>query len=122
MLLLDTQAAIWWLTDDPKLSEAASQAISASEETLAISAASVWEIEIKRASGKYTGLSLLEAAGKAGFAVLEITGSHGVAAAQLPLHHNDPFDRMIIAQAQVEGLTVVSSDSRFPAYLPNTIW
>lgn len=82
-----------------------------------MSPVSPWEIEIKRASGK------LEAPGdlprqleRAGFVPLPITIAHGIAAGALPLHHRDPFDRMLVAQAQLEGLTIVTSDPRIAQY------
>ena len=82
-----------------------------------VSVASLWEIEIKRASEKlHLAGDLLGEIEHAGFDILAIGPAHAVAAARLPLHHTDPFDRMLIAQAQLEGLTIVTRDPRFEPY------
>jgi PIN domain nuclease of toxin-antitoxin system len=82
-----------------------------------VSAVSPWEIEIKRATGKLKAPhDLPKRLRELGFAPLSITVEHGVAAGMLPLHHRDPFDRMLIAQAQLEGLTIVTRDPRFDPY------
>lgn len=87
-----------------------------------MSTASLWEIEIKVASGKLDiEVELLDEVIKAGFPMLAILAEHAVAAARLPLHHRDPFDRMLIAQAQVEGLTIVTRDPRFEPYAVATM-
>jgi PIN domain nuclease of toxin-antitoxin system len=84
---------------------------------VAISAASIWELEMKVASGKLKiEAELLDEVIRVGYSLLAITAQHGVAAARLPLHHRDPFDRMLIAQAQIEGLTIVTRDPRFAPY------
>ncbi len=82
-----------------------------------MSAASIWELEIKRAAGRLRfTVDLVEESERAGFAAMPILPEHGVAAARLPLHHRDPFDRVLIAQAQLEGLTIVTRDPRFAPY------
>lgn len=82
-----------------------------------MSAASVWELEIKVASRRLrVDAELLPEVVQVGYTLLEVTAEHGVAAARLPLHHRDPFDRMLIAQAQVEDLTLVSRDPLFGPY------
>jgi PIN domain nuclease of toxin-antitoxin system len=84
---------------------------------VAVSAASIWEIEIKLASGKLRiDVELLDEVIRLGYSVLTILAQHCVAAARLPIHHRDPFDRLLIAQAQLEGLTIVTRDPRFAPY------
>jgi PIN domain nuclease of toxin-antitoxin system len=92
------------------------------EQYVAVSAVSPWEIEIKRATGKLDAPGDLPARLRdLGFVPLAITVEHGVAAGTLPLHHRDPFDRMLIAQAQLEGLTIVTRDRRFEPYEIQTL-
>jgi PIN domain nuclease of toxin-antitoxin system len=88
-----------------------------------VSAASVWEIAIKRASGKLKAPDdLLEQVAVARFAALGITFEHATLAGELPPHHGDPFDRMLIAQAQIENLTLVTGDARIAAYDVPVLW
>ena len=117
-LLLDTHAFLWWLTDDPKLKEEARSAMTDSAAMVYVSAASVWEIAIKAKLGKLD-LGETDPVGEIGandFWELPIEARHAQAAGHLPRHHEDPFDRMLIAQAQVEKLVIVSHDSKFAAY------
>lgn len=87
-----------------------------------VSAASVWELELKIAQGKLeSDAELLEEVRRVGYRVLAIAGEHAVVAARLPLHHRDPFDRMLVAQAQLEGLTIVTRDPRFEPYSVATL-
>jgi len=82
-----------------------------------VSAVSPWEIEIKRAVGRLDAPDdVIDEIGRAGFSPLPITFEHGVAAGRLPLHHGDPFDRLLVAQAQLEGLTIVTRDPAFERY------
>lgn len=114
-LLLDTHVLLWAVLNDPRLTGAQAQAISDGE--LYLSAASVWEIGIKRAIGKLDVPDvLLDIAVDAGCRPLPISWTHAEEAAGLPLHHTDPFDRMLIAQARCEGLHLASSDSKLSAY------
>jgi PIN domain nuclease of toxin-antitoxin system len=115
-LLLDTHTLIWWAHDRPVAAEAAA-AIRAPENTVFISAASIWEAAIKVQIGKLE-LEVDLAAGSAehGFEPLAITLTHAAAAGRLPSHHGDPFDRMLVAQAQLEGLTLVTRDPVFDRY------
>ncbi|MEP3333625.1 type II toxin-antitoxin system VapC family toxin [Sedimentitalea sp.] len=114
-LLLDTHVLLWAVLNDPRLTGAQAQAISDGE--LYLSAASVWEIGIKRAIGKLdVPDALLNIAVDAGCRPLPISWTHAEEAAGLPLHHTDPFDRMLIAQARCEGLHLASSDSKLSAY------
>ncbi|MBF6618796.1 MAG: type II toxin-antitoxin system VapC family toxin [Patulibacter sp.] len=121
-LLLDTQAIVWWLEDDPRLSARAAEAIARAGTDAVVSAASVWELAIKRAAGKYPGDDLLGPAEAAGFTILTITGAHGKLAGELPLHHRDPFDRVIVAQAIIEDRVLVTSDAVLARYGVPVIW
>jgi PIN domain nuclease of toxin-antitoxin system len=115
-LLLDTNILLWWFADSPRLRDEARELISASP-VVYVSAATTWEIEIKRALGKLRAPVDLEGALSAShFVPLAITVAHSIAAAKLPRHHDDPFDRMLIAQAKVETLSLVTSDQRLTDY------
>ena len=115
-LLLDTHALLWWLADEG-LSSQTRDAIADPANLMAVSAASAWEIAIKKALGKLTAPDDLEQQVHAGgFVPLPINIAHGIAAGQLARHHDDPFDRMLIAQAIAEGLTIVTRDKRFEDY------
>jgi PIN domain nuclease of toxin-antitoxin system len=117
ILLLDAHALLWWLTDDPDLADGARSAIADPANDVLVSAATVWEIEIKRALGKLeapTGLvAVLE---PAGFGSLPITTGDAESAGSLPPHHRDPFDRMLVAQAKRLDAVVVSRDQSFAPY------
>jgi PIN domain nuclease of toxin-antitoxin system len=115
-LLLDTHALLWWLADE-SLTTQARDAIADPANLVKVSAASAWEISIKKALGKLAAPDDLEQQLQTGgFTPLPISIAHGVAAGQLPRHHEDPFDRMLIAQAFAEGLTIVTRDKRFEDY------
>jgi PIN domain nuclease of toxin-antitoxin system len=115
-LLLDTNALLWWLADEG-LADQARDAIADPENLVVVSAVSAWEISIKKALGKLAAPDDLEHHVQAGgFTPLPITIAHAVAAGQLVRHHDDPFDRMLIAQALAEGLTIVTRDKRFSDY------
>ena len=102
---------------DRRLAVEARQAIQDPYNDVAVSAASIWELELKIAAGKLeSDVELLEEVQRIGYRILPITADHAVAAARLPLHHRDPFDRMLIAQAQLEGLTLVTRDPRLTPY------
>jgi PIN domain nuclease of toxin-antitoxin system len=117
-LLLDSHAFLWWLAEDAKLSAGARQAVADPASTVHVSAATVWELSIKASLGKLDldGADLLEEIEENDFVELPMTARHALAAATLPRHHDDPFDRMLIAQALLEGLTLVTRDSAFRAY------
>lgn len=116
-LLLDTHVLLWWLADHPALGEKARGLISDPRNDVYVSAASTWEISIKKALGKLNApLGMASIIQDEGFSSLAISLFHGEQAALLPEHHKDPFDRMLIAQAQAEGLEVVTSDEKFSAY------
>ena len=115
-LLLDTQALIWWDADDTRLGERARAGIQNADDVY-VSAASAWEIGIKQALGRLeTTRRLAEAVAEAGFSPLPVTFEHASAVGSLAPHHSDPFDRLLIAAAQIEGLTIVTSDQRFARY------
>ena len=116
-VLLDTHIVLWWLADDPSLPAQASTVIADAETEVVVSAATVWEIEIKRAAGRLEAPDDIVGALKANdFETLSITPAHAVAAGRLPAHHSDPFDRMLIAQAQIEDFTLVTVDGRLSDY------
>jgi PIN domain nuclease of toxin-antitoxin system len=113
-LLLDTHAFIWWAARDPRLVERARVVIADADNRVVVSAVSVWEISVKRASGKLAFRhDILEVLARTGFDSLDITPSHADLAGSLPLHHTDPFDRLLVAQAQIEGLVLVTQDRQF---------
>lgn len=116
-LLLDTHAFVWWASRDPKLTENARAAIADSENRVVVSAVSVWEISIKRAAGKLAFRhDILRALAQTGFDTLDIDPHHADLAGSLPLHHADPFDRLLVAQARIEGLVIVTQDRYLRAY------
>jgi len=115
-LLLDTHALLWWLGGTP-LEVAATDAIASPRNRVHVSAASAWEISIKRALGKLRAPDeLVEACQVAGFEPLSIRFEHAERAGALPPHHRDPFDRMLVAQAQVDDLVIVSRDRSLVPY------
>lgn len=115
-LLLDTHALLWWLAGEP-LGDEASRRIADPATPVAVSAASIWEAAIKVQLGKLDAPeSLAEVAMEEGFEPLDITFDHAELAGRLPQHHRDPFDRMLVAQARVERLTIVSRDRVFATY------
>jgi PIN domain nuclease of toxin-antitoxin system len=122
-LLLDTHALLWWLDDPQLLTPTARQAIAEPGNDVLVSAAVCWEIAIKRALGKLTAPADLRGAMQnCGFMELDITPAHALATETLTLHHRDPFDRMLVAQALMEEATLVSRDPAITAYgLPTII-
>lgn len=116
-LLLDTHIVLWWLDDPTLLAEAARNAISDPDNDVFVSAVVAWEIAIKRGLGKLTAPPDFESAIEAcGFIPMVITVEHALGVESLPLHHRDPFDRMLIAQSQLEDCTIVTRDSEFARY------
>jgi PIN domain nuclease of toxin-antitoxin system len=121
-LLLDTHVFLWWRERSPRLEEEALRAIAGADVVL-VSAASAWEIAIKSALGKLRLPGPLEpAVEESGFSRLPIEFRHAAAVEALPPHHGDPFDRMLIAQALVEGLTLVTHDRHFDPYRVPVLW
>lgn len=122
-LLLDTHTFLWWLSDDSQLGADAKSIIADNQNVVFISAATGWEIAIKKALGKLEVPDNLDAlVEKEGFEHLPITFYHGEQAGALPNHHKDPFDRMLIAQAQAEGLVIVTADKTIPQYGVRTVF
>ena len=116
-LLLDTHTLLWWLEDSPKLDEAAYQAIADPRNEVFVSAASLWEIAIKQMLGKLRAPDHLGATvTREGFVEIPVSFFHAEQAGKLPLLHKDPFDRMLVAQAQAEGLSIITRDANIPRY------
>lgn len=116
-ILIDTPALLWWLGEDPQLREEARNAISSPANVCWVSAATAWEMSIKKAAGKLESPDdLVETLSASGIRPLPITIEHAIAAGELPRQHGDPFDRLLIAQAMAEGLTIVTRDERFRDY------
>jgi PIN domain nuclease of toxin-antitoxin system len=116
-LLLDTHALLWFAGSPDTLDPGARQAIVAADE-VNVSAASLWEVSTKLAIGKL-GADVEDIPGELdewGFGTMPVTAAHAWAAGSLPLHHRDPFDRMLVAQAQVEGMTIVTRDPQIVRY------
>ena len=116
-LLLDTHVLLWWLSDHPNLSQRAKTVITNGQNLVFVSAAVIWKIQIKHVLGKIKIPSnfrkVLE---QQEFELLDITVEHAYAVADLPLHHRDPFDRMLVAQAKLEGMTIVTRDNHIKKY------
>ncbi|MBP6825982.1 MAG: type II toxin-antitoxin system VapC family toxin [Saprospiraceae bacterium] len=125
-LLLDSHAMIWYLQGDPTLSSTARQAIVDTRNHKFISAASIWEVAIKVSIGKiqlkfpFADFHQLLAINQ--FDWLPISFEHAARVSRLPFHHRDPFDRIIIAQALEERMTIVGLDPEFPAYGVPVLW
>lgn len=120
-LLLDTHIALWAVADNPRLSAAAKAMIADPENGVVVSVASIWEIAIKHGvkGASRIPVSAGEAHEKfslAGYELLPIVAAHALALEKLPWHHRDPFDRVMVAQAQVEGMTLLTSDATVAKY------
>ena len=127
-ILLDTCTFLWWLVEPASLSPLAHASIESGDNELYVSVVTPWEIAIKRKVGRFDGLPadiderMLEAAGAESIEILPILWPHAVRAGELPLHHRDPFDRMLAAQAQVEKLTLLTPDPLFTPYDVKAMW
>ncbi len=116
-LLLDTHAFLWWLADSPKLGQKAQAAIGNADTFVFVSAATAWEIAVKRSSGKLDAPGdIRDLIARNGFGELAIEVEHAVLSAELPKHHNDPFDRILIAQAQLGDMRLVADDPQIAKY------
>jgi PIN domain nuclease of toxin-antitoxin system len=125
--LLDTHALLWWLSDDPALTRTARKIVAETNNTLIVSAASAWEIATKVRLGKLpTGADLAsDFSGqieREGFQLLAISAEHGIRAGLLPGPHKDPFDRMLIAQAQAENIPIITKEAVFESYGLRRLW
>ncbi len=121
-LLLDTHAFLWCLSDTGRLRAASRSAIEDPRNEILVSAITAWEITVKQLKGKMEAPDNLAAlVDEKGFAHLPLTFHHAELAARLPRHHKDPFDRFLIAQAQAEGLAVITRDTHFPLYGVRTV-
>jgi PIN domain nuclease of toxin-antitoxin system len=126
-LLLDTHAFLWWLAGDKRMTSRARAAIADEANDIYVSAASAWEVATKVQLGKLQGAEFIaqefgEHLARQGFTGLDITVEHGQRAGNLPGPHRDPFDRMLIAQAQAANLTVVSNEAVFDQYGVVRLW
>ena len=126
-VLLDTQAFLWWISGADRLTARARAVIADRDTEVLVSVASAWEIAIKSATGR------LELEGPAetyvperirdhGFAVLSVELDHALRAGSLPRHHGDPFDRLLVAQGQVEDVPIITADPLLNLYDVETIW
>jgi PIN domain nuclease of toxin-antitoxin system len=126
-LLLDTHAFLWWIGDDARLSGPAREAIADPGNDVSFSVASAWELAIKTAVGRFEaegelGPFLEEQVQRNAFRVLPVKLEHAVSVSSLPAHHRDPFDRLLVAQAAVESMTLVSRDPQLRKYDVPTLW
>ena len=126
-LLLDTHASIWWLEGNEALSARARGAISDEANSVAVSAASAMEVATNYRMGKLPGAALLAQdfemiVAEQGFAELAISVHHARLAGEMNISHKDPFDRFLIAQAQAEGMVLVSNETLFDAFAVNRLW
>ncbi|MGI8657808.1 MAG: type II toxin-antitoxin system VapC family toxin [Candidatus Limnocylindria bacterium] len=126
-LLLDTHVWIWWLTAPDRLTSEASSALSDADSRLCLSPASTWELMVKSAAGRVTVSGSVEALveeaiSASGVQPLPIEHAHALQLRRLPAHHRDPFDRMLIAQAQADQMILVTADRQLSAYDVETLW
>jgi PIN domain nuclease of toxin-antitoxin system len=125
-LLLDTHAFLWFAAGDGRLSRSARRAIEAGDAELWLSAASVWEMAIKARLGHLTLPAqvgdYVEQKTRAGLRLLPVRAGHAAGVEGLPFHHRDPFDRLLVVQARLEGMPLVTGDPVFGRYGVRTIW
>lgn len=125
-VLIDTHAVIWWFEGAAGLSKRASSIIASPDNLILVSAAVGWELAIKLNLGKFNTPALVQelhcTVEREGFAELPIGLEHAVRAGLLPLHHRDPFDRLLVAQAQALGAPILSADRLLDAYDVRRIW
>lgn len=116
-LLLDTHIVLWWLADSSNLTVQTRELISNPENIIFVSTASIWEIRIKQALGKIDiDNDFADVLRKESFEIIPIVENHAHGICELPLHHRDPFDRILISQARIEKLTIVTHDKLFYNY------
>jgi PIN domain nuclease of toxin-antitoxin system len=125
--LLDSHTLLWFLLDDPQLSSAARDAIADAENQILVSPASLWEIAIKISLGKYRlpqdyGEFMAQQLARNDFDLIPIELRHTAALIEMPFHHRDPFDRLLVAQAKMENITLISRDAALEAYDVQRLW
>lgn len=122
-LLLDTNALLWWRTEAPRLPTRVSDQICDPNNAIVVSIASFWEIAIKRALGKLRFLEDFEQVmAEEDFDLLNVTYTHLRVLGDLPQHHRDPFDRLLISQSVAERIPIVTDDRAFAAYVAEVVW
>jgi len=127
-LLLDTCTLLWWISEPSRVTDAAQSCVKSAENAVFVSVVSAWEVSIKERMKRFAdyptgaGATVLATLESYRFEVMPIFWPHAVRAGELPLHHRDPFDRMLVAQAQLEGLKLVSPDPLFGPYDVERIW
>ena len=125
-LLLDTHALLWFAAGDSRLARRARRAIEDDANAVLLSAASVWEMAIKISLGRLTlpttATEFMRSKLQSGLEMLPVDWSHAAAVETMPFHHRDPFDRLLIAQAQLEDLTIVTGDPAFRKYNVRIVW
>ncbi len=125
--LLDTHTLLWWILEDPALSQTARETIAETSNTILVSAASAWELAIKFRLGKLPRAgdlvsNFLSEVEREGFQLLPISAEHGIRAGLLAGPHKDPFDRMLIAQSQAENMPIISNEIVFENYGIRRLW
>ena len=126
-LLLDTHCFLWWFVDDPRLGDRARELVGGGDNDVFVSAASSWEIAIKASLGKLTLPEPPDVYVPSRLAAQEMRGLpiehiHALRVASLPAHHQDPFDRLIVAQAQIEKMPILTADPKIAAYEVDAVW
>jgi len=125
--LLDTHAFLWWIADDARLSRTARDVIASPDNEIIFSAASAWEIAIKARSGRLTlqvdaDAFISDQLASNAFEVLPVMLRHALRVYSLPDHHRDPFDRLLVAQAQIENVPMLTADTELARYAIHTVW
>jgi PIN domain nuclease of toxin-antitoxin system len=122
-LLLDTHTALWWLDDDERIGREAERLLLDTSNEVLLSAVVIWEVTVKRALGKLEApVDIADRFLDGGATALPITLQHAAAVGELPDHHRDPFDRLLVAQARVDGATVLTGDAQIARYSVPTAW
>jgi len=124
--LIDTQILTWMIIDTPKIPDKINKIIKDSKNEIFVSSISIWEIAIKTSIGKLTFpfelRKIREVIKNMNISILDISTEHLINVAELPFHHKDPFDRLIISQGMIEKLPIISSDNHFTKYKIKIIW
>ena len=122
ILILDAHVLLWWWADDRRLGQPARRSIADPGNSVLVSAGTVWEIAVKRAAGRLSApANILETLQREQFDVVPLTGDDAVSAAELPMHHRDPFDRLLVAQALRLDALIITSDRAVSAYEANVL-